>query len=98
MTTLFDPLTLGAATLPNRIVMAPMTRSRSTQPSDVPNAMMAEYYAQRASTGRSDPDFAAGQSYSFSPGFTRPNRLPVGSWSLMLSTRRADVSSCDFGM
>lgn len=48
---LFQPLRLGALELPNRIVMPPMTRSRSTQPGDVPNALMAEYYAQRASAG-----------------------------------------------
>lgn len=48
---LFKPLRLGALELPNRIVMPPMTRSRSTQPGDVPNELMAEYYAQRASAG-----------------------------------------------
>lgn len=46
---LFGPVTLGALTLPNRIVMAPMTRSRA--PGNLPNALMAEYYAQRASAG-----------------------------------------------
>jgi N-ethylmaleimide reductase len=40
--TLFSELSLGTTELPNRIVMAPMTRSRSTQPGDVPNAMMAK--------------------------------------------------------
>lgn len=48
---LFQTLRLGALELPNRIVMPPMTRSRSTQPGDVPNELMAEYYAQRASAG-----------------------------------------------
>ena len=51
MTTLFDTLELAGNTLKNRIVMPPMTRSRSTQPGDVPNAMMAEYYGQRAGAG-----------------------------------------------
>ncbi len=50
-TTLQKPLNLGHTSLPNRIAMAPMTRSRTTQPGNVPNAMMAEYYAQRASAG-----------------------------------------------
>ena len=45
---LFDPLTLGELSLPHRIAMAPMTRARTTQPGNVPNAMMADYYAQRA--------------------------------------------------
>jgi 2,4-dienoyl-CoA reductase-like NADH-dependent reductase (Old Yellow Enzyme family) len=51
MTTLFDPLKVGALELPNRIIMAPLTRSRATGEGRVPNALMAEYYAQRASAG-----------------------------------------------
>jgi 2,4-dienoyl-CoA reductase-like NADH-dependent reductase (Old Yellow Enzyme family) len=51
MTTLFDPLKVGALELPNRIVMAPLTRSRAVGEGRVPNALMAEYYAQRASAG-----------------------------------------------
>jgi len=50
MACLFDPLQLGALTLPNRIVMAPLTRARSNR-DGIPNALMAEYYAQRASAG-----------------------------------------------
>ncbi|WP_186209410.1 alkene reductase [Burkholderia gladioli] len=49
MTTIFDPLQLGELTLPNRILMAPLTRSRAT--GRVPNALMARYYAQRAGAG-----------------------------------------------
>ena len=51
MTSFFDPIALGAINLPNRIVMAPLTRNRATMPGRVPNALMAEYYAQRASAG-----------------------------------------------
>ncbi len=47
---LFSPLTIGNYSLKNRIFMAPMTRCRSIE-ENVPNAMMAEYYAQRASAG-----------------------------------------------
>ncbi len=47
---LFDPLELGALELPNRIVMAPLTRGRAGREA-IPNALMAEYYAQRASAG-----------------------------------------------
>jgi 2,4-dienoyl-CoA reductase-like NADH-dependent reductase (Old Yellow Enzyme family) len=47
---LFDKLELGAMTLPNRIVMAPLTRARAGR-EGVPNALMATYYAQRASAG-----------------------------------------------
>lgn len=50
MPDLFSPLRLGPLTLPNRIVMAPLTRARADQ-GHVPNALMAEYYAQRASAG-----------------------------------------------
>lgn len=46
---LFTPVTLGTLTLPSRIVMAPMTRLRA--PEAMPNTVMAEYYAQRASAG-----------------------------------------------
>lgn len=50
MASLFDPLMLGELTLPNRIIMAPLTRCRASA-GRVPNAMMAEYYTQRASAG-----------------------------------------------
>lgn len=49
--TLFDPLKLGDLTLPNRIVMAPLTRTRAHGEGRAPNAMMVEYYRQRASAG-----------------------------------------------
>ena len=51
MTTLFDPIKVGALELPNRIIMAPLTRSRAVGAGRVPNALMAEYYVQRASAG-----------------------------------------------
>jgi 2,4-dienoyl-CoA reductase-like NADH-dependent reductase (Old Yellow Enzyme family) len=50
MPTLFDPLVLGDLTLPNRIIMAPLTRARAGE-ARVPNELMAEYYRQRASAG-----------------------------------------------
>lgn len=50
MTTLFDPITLGDLQLPNRIIMAPLTRCRADE-GRVPNALMAEYYTQRADAG-----------------------------------------------
>lgn len=51
MPTLFDPLQLGDLNVPNRIFMAPLTRNRSSGPGRVPNAMMRDYYVQRASAG-----------------------------------------------
>jgi hypothetical protein len=50
MTSLFNPLLLGDITLPNRIIMAPLTRCRASE-GRVPNALMAEYYRQRAGAG-----------------------------------------------
>ncbi|KUO55010.1 MAG: alkene reductase [Sphingomonadales bacterium BRH_c42] len=49
--TLFEPVKLGAIHARNRIVMAPLTRGRASQPGSVPNEMMATYYRQRAGAG-----------------------------------------------
>lgn len=69
---LFQSLTLAGHELPNRIVMAPLTRARSSQPGDIPNALMAHYYAQRASAGlivsEATQISPQGQGYSFTPG------------------------------
>ena len=48
---LFSPVQLGAIALSHRVVMAPLTRSRSEQPGDIPGRLMLEYYTQRASEG-----------------------------------------------
>lgn len=70
--TLFSPLSVGALELPNRVVMAPLTRSRASQPGDVPNAMNARYYAQRATAGlivsEATQISRQGQGYAFTPG------------------------------
>ena len=50
MSNLINPLQLGELNLPNRVVMAPLTRCRASA-GRVPNALMAEYYVQRASAG-----------------------------------------------
>lgn len=69
---LFESLQCGALTLPNRVVMAPMTRCRTAQPGDLPTPLMAEYYAQRASAGlivaEATQISRQGQGYSFTPG------------------------------
>jgi 2,4-dienoyl-CoA reductase-like NADH-dependent reductase (Old Yellow Enzyme family) len=51
MPSLFDPLAVGDLVLPNRVLMAPLTRLRADLPGHVPNALMTEYYGQRASAG-----------------------------------------------
>jgi N-ethylmaleimide reductase len=46
---LFAPVEIGPITLQHRVVMAPLTRSRSEQPGDIPGKLMVEHYSQRAS-------------------------------------------------
>ncbi|GGY24496.1 alkene reductase [Paludibacterium paludis] len=79
---LFQPLRLGSLTLPNRIVMPPMTRSRASQPGDEANELMAAYYAQRASAGLivSEGTYIAplGKGYAWTPGIHTPGQ--VAGW------------------
>jgi N-ethylmaleimide reductase len=69
---LLQPATLGAHILKNRIVLPPLTRQRAAQPGDVPTALMAQYYAQRASAGLLITEGAQieprGQGYAWTPG------------------------------
>ena len=79
---LFTPFTLGQNTLDSRITMAPMTRSRTDQPGNIPNALMAKYYAQRASAGliitEATQISPQGQGYSFTPGIH--TRAQIEGW------------------
>jgi N-ethylmaleimide reductase len=72
MPTLFDSLKLGALELPNRIIMAPLTRSRATPDGRVPTALQAEYYRQRATAGliisEATSVTAMGVGYAATPG------------------------------
>ncbi|MCX4704116.1 alkene reductase [Streptomyces sp. NBC_01373] len=68
---LWNPIVAGEISLPHRLAMAPLTRSRST-PNGVPTELNAEYYAQRAShaliiTEGTQPN-ADGQGYTLTPG------------------------------
>lgn len=69
---LFQPFVLGNLALPNRILMAPLTRSRSKQPGDIPWELNAEYYAQRAGSGlifsEATQVSPQGKGYVFTPG------------------------------
>ncbi len=71
MTTVFDSIQLGRYTLPNRLVMAPMTRSRA-QYDGTPGELAATYYAQRASVGlivaEGTQPSDNGQGYLTTPG------------------------------
>src|ERR1700733_3013484 len=51
MPALFDPVAVGDLRLPNRILMAPLTRNRSSGPGRIPTLLMRDYYVQRASAG-----------------------------------------------
>ncbi|TXS14350.1 alkene reductase [Streptomyces sp. adm13(2018)] len=72
MTTAFDPVDLAGTRLANRIAMAPMTRSRADAATRTPTALVAEYYAQRASAGliitEGTQPSAVGQGYPSTPG------------------------------
>ena len=71
MPDLFSPIRLGPYDLPNRVVMAPMTRNRAG-PGEVPTPLMAAYYAQRASAGlivsEGTQITPQGQGYPGTPG------------------------------
>jgi N-ethylmaleimide reductase len=69
---LFSEQKLGDLILPHRIVMAPLTRSRSSQPGDIPNDMNVEYYKQRSSAAliisEATQISPQGKGYAFTPG------------------------------
>ena len=69
---LFESFKVGDITLPNRILMSPLTRSRSSQPGDIPNAMNVHYYQQRAGAGlilsEATQVSPQGKGYAFTPG------------------------------
>ncbi|MFT9206416.1 alkene reductase [Acetobacter orientalis] len=76
---LFRPEQLGDLPLENRIFLPPLTRCRSTQPGDVANALMADYYAQRTQAGflitegtQIEP---RGQGYAWTPGIYSPEQI-----------------------
>src|SRR6516165_7114630 len=81
---LFTPIEVGPLTLPNRIVMAPLTRSRAG-PGNVPTALSALYYAQRASAGLiiSEATQVApeGQGYISTPGIYSAEQ--VAGWKCL---------------
>ncbi len=91
MTTLFDPVRLGDIALANRVVMAPLTRDRAG-PGQVPTALMAAYYRQRASAGlivtEASQVCAAGQGYLDTPGIH--SREQVAGWRRVTDAVHAD--------
>jgi N-ethylmaleimide reductase len=81
---IFSPFTLGPLTLPNRIVMAPMTRNRAGA-GNAPVALNATYYAQRASAGlivtEATQVSPQGLGYPGTPGIHSPEQ--VAGWKLV---------------
>jgi len=82
--TLFDPIQVGALRLPNRIIMAPLTRARAGA-QRIPNALMAEYYAQRATAGmiisEATSVTAMGVGYADTPGIW--SQAQVEGWKVV---------------
>jgi N-ethylmaleimide reductase len=82
---LFSSTRFGGHDVAHRIVMAPMTRARSTQPGDIPNALNARYYAQRASAAlivtEASQISPQGKGYSFTPGIYSPEQ--IAGWKLV---------------
>ncbi|MDI2090022.1 alkene reductase [Commensalibacter oyaizuii] len=81
MPTLFDSLQLGAIHIPNRIIMAPMTRGRATK-DHIPTPIMVEYYRQRASAGLIISEGTGisqeGLGWAYAPGIW--NKQQVEAW------------------
>ncbi|HQT25086.1 MAG TPA: alkene reductase [Burkholderiales bacterium] len=86
MSSLFDPIKLGDIALPNRIIMAPLTRCRASG-GRVPNRLMMEYYAQRASAGLILSEATSvtpkGVGYPDTPGIWSDEQ--VAGWSQITS-------------
>lgn len=85
MTTLFDPIAIGDLKLPNRILMAPLTRNRSSGAGRIPNEMMRDYYVQRSSAGMIITEATSvtpkGVGYPHTPGIWSQEQ--VGGWRMI---------------
>jgi N-ethylmaleimide reductase len=81
-TKLLEPFKLGPLTLPNRLVMAPLTRNRAVPPGMVPSPLAVDYYGQRASAGLQITEASQvsqqGQGYQDTPGIY--SREQVAAW------------------
>lgn len=91
---LFESTQLGPYTLKNRIVLPPLTRSRSSQPGNVPNDLMADYYRQRAGAGFMVTEGTQieprGQGYAWTPGIHSPEQ--VEGWRKITAAVHAEGS------
>src|ERR1700754_4894702 len=91
MPSLFDPIKIGAFDLPNRIVMAPLTRSLAVGPGRLPNHLMAQYYPQRPSPGLIISEATSvtpqGVGYADTPGIWSDEQ--VAGWKKVTSAVHA---------
>ena len=91
MTDLFSPTSLGSIALQNRVVMAPMTRSRALA-DGTPTAMMRDYYVQRASAGLiiAEGTYPSenGKGYCRTPGIV--NQQHIDSWARITQAVHAE--------
>lgn len=91
---LFESTQLGPYTLKNRIVLPPLTRSRSSQPGNIPNDLMADYYRQRAGAGFMVTEGTQieprGQGYAWTPGMHSPEQ--VEGWRKITAAVHAEGS------
>ncbi len=82
MSILHTPLQIGDITVKNRVIMAPLTRSRADNPGRVPNDLMVEYYTQRAGAGMIITEATAvdprGVGYADTPGIWSDDQ--VAGW------------------
>ncbi len=96
MSLLYTPLPLGPLKLQNRLVMAPLTRSRAI--GNVPNALMAQYYGQRAAAGLIITEGTSpspnGLGYARIPGIFSDEQVAAGGASPRRCTRAARRCSC----
>jgi len=83
---ILSPVKLGPYDLPNRLAMAPLTRCRASS-EGIPNALMVEYYRQRASAGliisEATPVSPQGKGYPFTPGIY--NDAQIQGWRAVTS-------------
>lgn len=89
---LFTELKIGALTIKNRVIMAPLTRARTEDERRIPNDLMKEYYTQRASAGliltEATAITASGVGYAKTPGIWSEEQIE--GWSKITSSVHAE--------
>ena len=94
---LFSPAQVGPLTLLHRVVMTPLTRSRSQQPGDIPSNLMVEFYGQRASEAgliisEAKSISITGRGWFGAPGMYSDEQ--VAGWKKITGAVHAKVAAC----